>query len=520
MLLFWMALAGAATTPEVALNWKGEAASLSVRPPEGHDIAEDSPADVVVRWAERSVSYQIEAQQLAEGVALWAVRGQRLDGDLGVTFCSKADGLCRTHQFSVGGTVPASRKGTLNLDVSPVGHAAPVGPQFQTDAQALADQAFQVVRGTERRVLLDFSAVWCPPCNQLAAEVLHASDPPEILEKFEVVVLDVDDARSWGLKDRYHVGGYPTVVIADAEGRELGREVGFPGRDSFVEWLEEMAEREAPAPDPSDLQPSDVTPPAAGAIAWTLVENRGEGVAAWIARAESGALTLELVLARVSTRPNLRDARWLLSQAPDRALDWVPRALSSLREEPEGPEVLRAALSAALSTAGGVQAADLLYWGAQLADEGEAPLLYAAAAAVLRESFSGEPFEDRAHYTFLAGLMAKSGDVDGALQVLQEATKTWPREPTFHLKQARVLLDEGSADRALPVAEACVDAAWGDNRLRCGALVCEALTALDRSKEARERARELLTEQAAPAEALDVRTPRYRQALQAFADAP
>jgi thioredoxin-like negative regulator of GroEL len=520
MLLFWMPLAGATTTPEVALNWKGEAASLSVRPPEGYDIAEEAPADVEMRWADRSVTYQVGAEQLAEGVALWAVRGQRLEGDLGVTFCSKEDGLCRTHQFSVGGTVPALRKGQLALEVAPVAHPAHDEPQFQTDAQALADEAFQAVKGTDRRVLLDFSAVWCPPCNQLAAEVLHASDPPEILETFEVVVLDVDDPRSWGLKDRYHVGGYPTVVIADAEGRELGREIGFPGRDSFVQWLEEMAERDAPAPDPSDLQPSEVTPEAAGAIAWTLVESRGDGVAPWIARAEAGSLTSELVLARVSTQPNLRDARWLVSEAPDRALDWVPRALSSLREEPEGPEVLREAIAAALSTAGSVQAADLLYWGAQLADEDEAPLLYAAAAAALRESFSGEPFEDRAHYTFLAGLMAKSGDVEGALQVLREAARTWPREPTFFLKEARVLLEAGDAERALSAAEACVDAAWGDNRLRCGALVCEALTALDRAEEARQRARALLTEQVAPDAALDVRTPRYRKALQAFADAP
>jgi len=391
-------------------------------------------------------------------------------------------------------------------------------PQFRTDARALADAAFAAVKGTDRRVLLDFSAVWCPPCNQLAAEVLHAATPPTILDQFEVVVLDVDDPRSWALKDRYQVGGYPTVVIADAEGQEVGREVGFPGRERFVLWLEEMAQRTEKAPDYTHVDPATLTPEQAGEVAWQLVK-RGQGAGAWIARAEEAEPTTALRLARVRSAPNIKDVSWLADHAPERTLDWIS-GVASLREDPAGRDVMRRAIALALPGVRGAEAADLLYYSAQLASEEEAPVLYAAAASLLRESFTGEPFRDRAHVTFLASLLAKSGDLPAAVDALRDATARWPGEPTFLLTEARLQLEAGDSRAALAAGEACMGSAWGDNRLRCAALVCEALTGLDRGDEARSRAEAVLTEIAPPDPSLDVRAPRYRRALQAYIDAP
>jgi len=518
MLLFCMPVAAAMTLPEVALSWKGEDALLALAPPVGFEISADAPADLAIRWADSEVGYSVSGRRAELGVALWSVRGREVEGDLSITLCDKADGVCQTLALQMRGSVPTARRGRVTLGVVRATPPAEEAVSFRTDAQALASAAFAAVEGTERRVLLDFSAVWCPPCNALAAEVLHAAQPPEVLEAYEVVVLDVDDPRSWVLKDRYQIGSYPTVVIADAQGREIGREVGFPGAEPFLAWLEQMAARNEPAVDYAEVDPATVSPERAGEIAWELTRQGRPGVAPWIARAEAGEVSVALRLARVNASPTLEDASWLAEHAPEETLEWISAAMP-LFEEEAGRAVLDRAIAGGLAAATGPDAAALLYFAARAGPPSEAPLRYGAAAAALRASFSGDPARDRAHYTFLASLMAKSGDLEGALARLRDATVRWPEEPTFLLKEARLLLDAGEAEAALTAAEGCVDAAWGDNRLRCGALVCEALTALDRADDAARRARELLDAIAAPDPALEVRSPRYRKALQAFVDA-
>ncbi len=514
-----MSVAYATALPDVGLTWKGDGAALSVVPPHGYEISPEAPADVSVRWADQQVTYAVFGARVTSGVDLWSVRGERVEGDLKVTVCNKADGVCVQLELVVSGDVPTDKKGSVDLAVSiPEADPEPEGPHFQTDAQALADAAFAAVKGTDKRVLLDFSAVWCPPCNQLAAEVLHSKERPEILDKYEVVVLDVDDARSWALKDRYHVGGYPTIVIADAKGREISREVGFSGRDSFVRWLAKTAGQKEPATDYTEVDPETVDPAEAGKVAWLLAQRREDGVEAWVARAEAGEPSLELRLARALTAPTLDDAVWLVDNAPNRALDWIPGA-SRLTAEEGGKAVLQRAISRALVGVEGEKASDLLYYSAVMADEEEAPLLYAASASALRSGFTGDPFRDRALYTSLASLLEKSGDVSGAVDFLREARESWPNEPTFLLEEAEIFLHTEDYEAALVSSEQCAEAAWGDNKLRCAALVCEALVGLDRTDDARSRAEAILAEIEAPAEDLDVRSGRYRSKLQTFVDA-
>jgi len=513
-----MSVAYGGALPQVDVTWKGEGGALSVVAPDGFEISPDAPADVSVRWADRQVTYAVSGDRIVGGIDLWAVRGERVEGDLKVTLCDKADGVCEQLALAVRGDIPEEKKGSVDLQVA-VPEAEPThsteGPAFHTDAQALADAAFSAVKGTDRRVLLDFSAVWCPPCNQLAAEVLHAENPPAILDEYEIVVLDADDARSWALKDRYHVGGYPTVVVADAKGREISREVGFSGREDFVRWLTDTARETEPAIDYTEVDPTTIAAPEAGLIAWNLAKQREKGADIWIARAEEAEPTLELRLARALTAPTIEDASWLADNAPDRTLDWLPGA-SKLSSEDGGTEVLELAISRALVDAEGEKASDLLYFSAIIADDD--PLLYAASASALRAGFTGEPFRDRALYTSLAGLLEKSGDVPGALSFLHGVQESFPDEPTFLLKEAGIHLRAEDFEMALKTGEACVEAGWGDNRLRCAALVCEALVGLDRSADAAKRAEAVLAEIAAPAEGLDVRAPRYRKKLQAFAD--
>jgi len=92
---------------------------------------------------------------------------------------------------------------------------------------------------------------WCPPCKKLHSEVLtseafakYASD------KFVLVELDFPRRKEQSeelksankaLAKEFEIRGYPTVVVLDADGKELHRKVGYGGQsaDDYIANLEE-----------------------------------------------------------------------------------------------------------------------------------------------------------------------------------------------------------------------------------------------------------------------------------------
>ena len=524
-MLAWLCATAFASAPApmVVVDWSGEHATLEVWAPLDHEVARDAPVSVDVTIGDASVHWEALGAQLDTGVALGDVRDRSLSGQLQVSLCDKATGTCAQKDFAIEGFTTPKRKGRATLQVSAVA-AADVHddaeerhlPTYQTDAAAIAEAAFTAAKADGKRVLLDFGAVWCPPCNMLSAEVLHAADRPAELDAVHLAVIDVDDPRSNPIKGKYEVGGYPTLIVADAEGNEISRQVGYPGKQEFLDWLARAAAQESADTDFAMMDPADVSPEEAAEIVWMLVQKGDADAERWLDRA-SEADGRELRLARVSMNPNLDDAEWLLNNAPGTAIDWVYPA-KSLAEDEAGRKVLRAALQADLSGVKGTDASDLLYLLAETATEQDQPLMYAASAAALRSAFTGDPIADRGHYTWLAVLMERSGDVDGAVAFLEAQAEAFPDEPTFYLSLAANHLRHERPEDALDAAEAALARSWGDNRLRAGEAVCKSLAALDRDDEAIERAKAILEEVPGVDDELKVRTNRYRSKLQAYVD--
>lgn len=115
----------------------------------------------------------------------------------------------------------------------------------QTLAQARADN---------KMVLLDFTGSdWCPWCIRFDHEVLE-SDPfaTYARNKLELVLVDFprakpqDDAvkqANRALANQYHVTGYPTLVLVNYAGNELGRQVGYleGGPGAFIAELDKFS---------------------------------------------------------------------------------------------------------------------------------------------------------------------------------------------------------------------------------------------------------------------------------------
>lgn len=81
---------------------------------------------------------------------------------------------------------------------------------------------------------------WCPPCKALSAQVLSRAEfVAQMSREFVLVKLDYprdtskqsapEIAQNESLKQRFGITGYPTVILAAADGSEYDREVGYKG---------------------------------------------------------------------------------------------------------------------------------------------------------------------------------------------------------------------------------------------------------------------------------------------------
>ena len=100
-------------------------------------------------------------------------------------------------------------------------------------------------------VLVDFTGSdWCGWCIKFKKEVLDTAEFQEYAAK-NVVLVELDFPRKKGqsaelksanaaLNKQYKVGGYPTLVVLDKDGKEIGRQEGYAagGPKAFIEKLE------------------------------------------------------------------------------------------------------------------------------------------------------------------------------------------------------------------------------------------------------------------------------------------
>ena len=95
------------------------------------------------------------------------------------------------------------------------------------------DQNFKKeVLKSEMAVLVDFWAPWCGPC-QMAGPIIEDL-AKEYEGKIKVGKLNVDESPQTAAK--YGVMSIPTMILFK-EGKEVGRKIGFEGKESLVKLI-------------------------------------------------------------------------------------------------------------------------------------------------------------------------------------------------------------------------------------------------------------------------------------------
>ncbi len=552
----------------VATRTTRTALEFRVAPVAGKHLAEDYPAQMVVTTypdaaLEELVDLAGRVPELLTAYSIELPDGRPLlvDVELELGVCDDA-GVCTPEV--VGFQVAVKRRprkafsDAVVLPVVPIMRkqrvaVQPADPDAMIQSPWVHDdlpRALAEAQEKDEPLLLVFKTRWCPPCNQLALEVLDDPANEVDLAPFVKGLFDADLPASWDAKSRYGIGGYPTILVCTPDGEVVLRQEGYEDEAGLLVALEAALLEAAPLEEMAANATESGEPTAALAVA-DRYRHRADraGAAEWLAKVPAdaqvdaavaadvraflavtdedtaaGAAALEALLleqALEPAAPPLKQAWWWVELAGMREEDDAGRELAwerakstaehLLANQPAPAEASEAWLVLALAADGmGGEAAARKAWSgradtllAQLGGEVDAEEVTAARGLVMS----------------LVGSLRRAQRLEEAMAVAGLAVDNAPDEPTFFLLRAKVasLTEDGGA---LAVADAgtAYRLSAGDLRLKAADLWSELLVDAEETDRARAVIEEALQDLVLP-EDETIRTHRYADQLRERLDA-
>jgi len=91
----------------------------------------------------------------------------------------------------------------------------------------------------KRLIFVDFYATWCGPCKMMDRSVYTDSLVAREAARYINRKIDAEKGEGIALARGYRITAYPTLLIVDAAGNEMAREVGYRPADRFRSFLED-----------------------------------------------------------------------------------------------------------------------------------------------------------------------------------------------------------------------------------------------------------------------------------------
>lgn len=398
------------------------------------------------------------------------------------------------------------------------------------------DKAFADAKKSGKPILIDFFGIWCPPCNQLNETVFDTPRFHEKSKSFELLQVDVDKEASWKLKDKYKVGGYPTILFVNSKGEEMYRFVGYREPNEVLKIMDTVLQAKGKSAKSACTGKSEDDQ---WRCAVFCMERKDDKCSDKALKSLEGKLKPETARYEIARS-------YAAEHAPTK--DLKVKAFESLLEEyPKSPyglywglAYLNFAAEQKLSpkkeivdkmllnyTAAqndpkreemGVTLTDMAQMRAELLGRLERPEESKAAWKEAAELFAKQTKDlpkgasDRGYMIERISCLDMAGETDQALKLAAEYQSKYPKEFTFHYIAASVLDRKKRYNEALPIAKKAFDVSYGDNRIRAGTLLVNLYATVPNKEEAKKIYDEVKKD-IKPNAKLEVRTHRYLKQL-------
>lgn len=103
--------------------------------------------------------------------------------------------------------------------------------------------AFETAKQKNQIIMIDFFTTWCGPCKLLDKNIYQSAAFKAYTDKMVCYKIDAEKGEGIGMANKYKISGYPSVVFADASGKEIERKVGYdPDLNHYLMEIDRILE--------------------------------------------------------------------------------------------------------------------------------------------------------------------------------------------------------------------------------------------------------------------------------------
>jgi len=127
---------------------------------------------------------------------------------------------------------------TLLLAATTLSAAPSTNVKWETSLQAAQARA----KAEHKVIFMDVWAGWCGWCLKLQKDTFPSQAAEAALAKVVPLTIKTQEVNGSPTKDNhferdYKVDGYPTLLILDANGKEISRQPGYLPPQQFASWI-------------------------------------------------------------------------------------------------------------------------------------------------------------------------------------------------------------------------------------------------------------------------------------------